>query len=158
MNIFVLDEDVKKCAEYHLDKHSTKMCVEYSQILCSVHHMTAEVTTEVPYRLTHKNHPCSIWARECIENYIWLCDLGLELCKEYTHRYDKRHKSQDVIEWCIINKPNLPTHNKLTPFALAMPDEYKCDNAISSYRKYYMMDKAHLANWTKRKKPFWFAI
>ena len=157
MNIFVLDEDVKKCAEYHLDKHSTKMCVEYSQILCSVHHMTNSELS-IPYRLTHKNHPCSIWARECIENYIWLCDLGLELCKEYTHRYDKRHKSQNIIEWCIINKPNLPTYNKITPFALAMPEEYKCESAIESYRKNYIMDKAHIANWTKRKKPKWFAI
>ncbi len=28
MNIFVLDQDPKKCAEYHNNKHVVKMCVE----------------------------------------------------------------------------------------------------------------------------------
>ena len=106
MNIFVLDKDPKKCAEYHNDKHVVKMILETAQLLCGVHHM-AESKLDIPYRLSHKNHPCSIWARECIENYVWLCDLGMELCKEYTYRYGKRHKSQDIIEWCITNHPPL---------------------------------------------------
>ena len=118
--------------------------------------MTDEPTDEVPYKLSHKNHPCAIWARECIENYIWLCDFGLELAREYTYRYDKRHKSQDIIEWCIENKPNLPEKGDLTPFALAMPDEYKSSDPVESYRRYYMMDKPHIAEWKRRKKPFWF--
>ncbi len=50
---------------------------------------------------------CSIWVRESLSNYLYLCDLGLELCKEYTYRYGKRHKSQDVIEWCVTNKLNI---------------------------------------------------
>ena len=157
MNIFVLDEDVTKCAEYHNDKHVVKMVLETAQLLCGVHHMT-DSELDIPYKLSHKNHPCSIWARECIENYIWLCDFGIELAKEYTFRYSKRHKCQDIIEWCIENKPNIRENGDLTPFALAMPDEYKCDDAIKSYRKYYMMDKPHIANWKNRKKPFWFAL
>ena len=55
--------------------------------------------------------------RECIENYVWLCDLGIELCKEYTHRYGKRHKSQ-IIEWCMINHPNIEEKGDLTEFRL----------------------------------------
>ena len=118
MNIFVLDEDVKLAAQYHNNKHVVKMVLETAQLLCGVHHVI-ENELDVPYRLSHKNHPCSIWARECIENYIWLCDFGIELAKEYTHRYDKRHKCQDIIEWCIENKPNLLENGDLTPFALA---------------------------------------
>ena len=156
MNIFVLDEDVRKCAEYHNNSHCVKMVLETAQLLCGVHHMTAQVTLQVPYRLSHKNHPCSIWARECIENYIWLCNLGIELAKEYTFRYDKRHKSQDVIEWCIENKPQLRKNLELTPFALAMPDDYKSSDAIESYRRYYIIDKSHIANWKKRIKPLWY--
>ena len=119
MNIFILDENPKKCAEYHNDKHVVKMILETAQLLCGVHHMV-ESKLDVPYKLSHKNHPCSIWARECIENYVWLCDLGMELCLEYTYRYGKRHKSQDIIEWCIINHPPIKEIGELTPFRLAM--------------------------------------
>lgn len=157
MNIFILDLNPKKCAEYHIDKHSTKMCVEYAQLLCGVHHMSNQSSTvEVPYKLSHKNHPCSIWARECTENYIWLCDLGLSLCEEYTYRYGKRHKSQDVIEWCLVNKPGLKDNGDITPFALAMPDECKTKTAVESYRLYYLTHKRDIATWKERKKPEWF--
>ena len=155
MNIFVLDANPRKCAEYHVDKHSTKMCVEYAQLLCGSHHVT-ESQYNIPYKLSHKNHPCSIWVRECIENYIWLCDLGLELCEEYTYRYGKRHKSQDIIEWCLINTPNIPTNGDITPFALAMPDECKVGTAIDSYRAYYMVEKRNLASWKNRQTPEWY--
>ncbi len=97
MNIFVLDQDPKVCAKYHNNKHVVKMILETAQLLCGVHHMV-ESKIEIPYKLSHKNHPCSIWARECIENYVWLCDLGMELCFEYTYRYGKKHKSQAVFE------------------------------------------------------------
>lgn len=156
MNIFVLDEDVKKCAVYHNDKHVVKMILETAQLLCGVHHMTNSSTEQVPYRLSHKNHPCSIWARENMSNYLWLCELGLELCKEYTHRYEKRHKSQDVIEWCLINKPNLP-ENSFTQPPKAMPDEYKVDDVVQSYRNYYIGEKASFSKWKKRSAPSWFS-
>jgi hypothetical protein len=156
MNIFVLDLDPIKASVYHNDKHVVKMILETAQLLCGVHHMTEEVTEEVPYKLSHKNHPCSIWARECLENYIWLCDLGMALCREYTHRYNKRHKSQAVIEWCYDNLPNLPELGDITPFALAMPDECKTDDPVESYRRYYMMHKQSIANWKMREIPKWY--
>ena len=155
MNIFVLDTDPKKCAVYHNDKHVVKMILETAQLLCGSHHVT-ESQYEIPYKLSHKNHPCSIWVRECIENYIWLCDLGLELCEEYTYRYGKRHKSQDIIEWCLMNTPNIPEKGDVTPFALAMPDECKVGTAIDSYRAYYMLEKRNLASWKNRQTPEWY--
>lgn len=36
-----------------------------------------------------------------------------------------------------------------------MEDEYKCDDVIESYRKYYKYGKAHLHEWKNRKKPYW---
>ena len=155
MNIFVLDNDTKKCAVYHNDKHVVKMILEYAQLLCGAHHMT-ESKYEIPYKLSHKNHPSAIWTRECIENYIWLCDLGLDLCEEYTYRYGKRHKSQDIIEWALIHKPSIKTNNDITPFALAMPDECKVGDAVESYRTYYMTEKRKIANWKNRETPEWY--
>lgn len=154
MNIFFLDFGVKKCVEYHVDKHVVKMILEYSQLLCGVHHVSG-TQKEIPYKLSHKNHPCSIWARESLSNYLYLCDLGLELCKEYTYRYGKRHKSQDVIEWCIVNKPNISDKGFTEP-AKAMPDEYKVESVVESYRNYYVGAKSGFALWKNRPIPEWF--
>ena len=159
MNIFFLDNDIKKCAQYHCDKHVVKMILETAQLLCGVHHMTPQVapqvTPQVPYKLSHKNHPCAIWARESLTNYLVLCELGLELCLEYTYRYGKRHKSQDVIEWCVTNKPSIQDIGYTEP-PKAMPDEYKVDSVVESYRNYYRGAKASFAVWKNREKPFWF--
>jgi hypothetical protein len=156
MNIFVLDKNPKQCAIYHNNRHCIKQLLETAQLLCGVHWMTEGGQYEIPYKLSHKNHPCAIWARECYENYIWLCDLGLELCVEYTYRYGKRHKSQDIIEWCLLNRPNISEKGDITPFALAMPDECKVGTAIDSYRKYYQVEKRNLANWKNREVPEWY--
>ena len=163
MNIFFLDYDTQKCAQYHCDKHVVKMVLETAQLLCGVHHMTDQVTTnyrsstdQVPYKLSHKNHPCAIWARESLSNYLYLCDLGLELCKEYTYRYGRRHKSQEIIEWCLTNKPQIVDKNFTTP-PKAMPDEYKVNDVIQSYRNYYNGAKKDFAKWKNRDAPDWFS-
>jgi hypothetical protein len=155
MNIFMLDWDVKKCAEYHCNKHCTKMCVEYAQLLCGAHHITNS-KLDIPYKLTHKNHPCSIWVRNSLSNYLYLCELGLELCKEYTYRYGKRHKSQDVIEWCVTNLVNICDKGVTEP-PKAMPDEYKTKDVIQSYKNYYIGAKKEFALWKKREIPTWFS-
>ena len=154
MNIFILDYNPKKCAEYHANSHVVKMVLETSQILCGVHWVQGG---EAPYKLSHRNHPCSIWARESLSNYLYLCELGLELCKEYTYRYGKRHKSQDVIEWCLINKPNI-ADKEFTEPARAMPDEYKSNCVVESYRSYYMGEKSKIAVWKNRETPEWFKM
>jgi hypothetical protein len=135
MNIFFLDYDPKLCAKYHNDKHVVKMILETAQLLCGAHHLT-KTPYEIPYKLSHKNHPCSIWVRHDLHNYKWLVELGFELCYQYTLRYGKRHKSQDVIEWCTTHYPNIP-NIKLTTPPLAMPDEYKLGDVVISYRNYY---------------------
>jgi hypothetical protein len=131
------------------------MILETAQLLCGVHHMSRDNTDDIPYKLSHKNHPCAIWSRESLSNYFYLCDLGLELCREYTYRYGKRHKSQEIIEWCIINKPTIPDNGFTNP-PKAMPDEYKVDSVIESYRKYYMGAKSSFTTWRNRNKPEWF--
>ena len=155
MNIFVLDINPKNCAKYHCDKHVVKMILESVQLLCGVHWTLGN---SAPYKLSHRNHPCSIWVRECIENYVWLCDLTMELCKEYTYRYGKTHKSQQILEWCMINIPNLPENGDITPFALAMPDEYKVECPVESYRNYYRGAKTSFATWKNREVPEWFEL
>ena len=159
MNIFFLDFDVKKCAKFHCDKHVVKMILETAQLLCSAHHVTIHDTIHdtihVPYKLSHKNHPCSIWVRESLSNYLYLCELGLALGEEYTYRYGKTHKSIEVIQWCLTNRPNIKDIGFTTP-PLAMPNEYKVESVIDSYRNYYKGAKSTIVSWKNREKPDWF--
>jgi len=156
MNIFFLDFNTQKCAQYHCDKHVVKMILETAQLLCGAHHITNSQSYGIPYKLSHKNHPCAIWVRESLSNYLYLCDLGLELCKEYTYRYGRRHKSQDVIEWCLTNKVNIKDIGFTTP-PKAMPDEYKVESVVESYRNYYIGAKKDFCVWKNRDIPEWFS-
>jgi hypothetical protein len=154
MNIFVLDLDPVLNAQYHVDKHIVKMPLESGLLLCSAHHIAGTDESIIPYKLTHKSHPCSKWTRQSIYNYIWLCKLGMELCLEYTYRYGKIHACQKVVEWATNNLPDI-SETKMTPFALAMLDECKCVCPVQSYRNYYNGAKTHLFSWTKREVPYW---
>lgn len=116
MNIFVLDEDPKLCAQMHCDKHVVKMILEHAQMMCTAHHVTDIVKHDIPYKPTHMNHPCNKWLRDSVENYEWLYDLTHYLNEEYKYRFnhDKNHKSFDVIK--SLPFPHLPDVNR-TRFA-----------------------------------------
>ena len=157
MNIFFLDLNPTLAAEYHCDKHVVKMILECAQLLYCAHWILDPL--EVPtfaYKKTHINHPCSIWVRESIENYEWLCDLAYALCKEFTFRYEKIHKTQYHIEWLLNNPPfNIP-NTKMTQIRLAMPDEYKQENPINAYREFYReskMKQRQIVSYVKRPWP-----
>jgi hypothetical protein len=148
MNIFFLHVDPKKCAQMHVDKHVVKLILETCQMLCAVWHVTdpAQEFHEPPYKLTHKNHPCTVWARTSVGNYDWLCQLGLELCNEYTYRYGKQHASQPYIKDMSEMIPPIHDIGFTTP-AQAMPDTYKNRDPIVAYREYYINDKSKLHSW-----------
>lgn len=155
MNIFVLDRDPVICAEYHVDRHVVKMILESAQMLSTTHHHFNSDYVEMVYRKTHMNHPCNVWVRESAANYDWLYSLFAALSQEYTYRYGKTHKSWMERSVALYNNP-VPVDKGLTPFALAMPDHFKGDDPVGSYRHYYRVDKAHLAAWKKRDIPYWW--
>jgi hypothetical protein len=151
MNIFVLDKNVEKCAKYHCDKHVIKMILESAQMMSAVVRLNGY---DAGYKLTHKNHPCTIWARKSLSNYKWLKTLTKLLNDEYRYRYGKEinHKSYDMV--LTLPTPKLPDIG-LTPFAQAMPDQYRNKNAVKAYRDYYINEKSSFLTWTKRKAPKW---
>ncbi len=152
MNIFVVDEDPRIAARQLCDKHVVKMILESAQMLCS-----AFENGEAPYRRAYYNHPCTKWARESTANYEWLLTHAYQLCDEYFDRYSKVHKSLDAIDWCDNHYADLNLPNTiLTPFAQAMPDEYKNDDAVKAYRDYYNGEKSYFAKWKSQLVPEWF--
>ena len=178
MNIFVLDTDTKLCAEYHCDKHLSKMITEHNQILGSIAYtargitrkkdITPEFVKKVfvgfpreldgnphPYGIGYKTHPCTQWAASTLDNYRWLTDLNHKMCEEYTMRYGKKHAGEEINRWYATNHPELPITG-MTPFALAMPDICKTPgDAVLSYRNYYATHKVYFAKWKTQDPPWW---
>ena len=150
MNIFVLDNNPHVAAMYACDKHVVKMILESAQMLCSV-----QPEGTAPYKRSFYNHPCTKWVRASSANYDWLIEHARALCTEYTRRYGKVHKSEKVIDWCDANRPELPDVG-LTPFAQAMPEDYKNEDAVEAYRTYYRNDKRRFATWKDVDPPTWF--
>lgn len=156
MNIFYLDRDTKLCAQYHTDKHVVKMILESAQLLCTAVNVKAGKQVS-PYKTTHVNHPCSIWARQSLTNATWLYQLMIELDTEYYHRYGKHHLSMlKLIDTNIIELmcEYIPDGDFTEP-PLSMPDEFKVADTVESYRNYYRNAKQHLHTWTNRGTPAW---
>ena len=161
MNIFILSLITKLCAKYHCDKHVVKMILESAQLLCSAHVFLDDTDNIVGipiYKLAHKNHPCTIWTRECSGNYAWLYHLFCDLCKEYTYRYGKIHLCEIKLKKALNFYPDNIKIGDITPFKLAMPDEYKKDDPVESYREYYIKKKKDICKWKYTDTPEWFIV
>ena len=150
MNIFYLDESPVVAAKVQYNKHVVKMILESAQMLCAIHPQG-----DAPYRRAYYNHPCTVWTRESKDNYSWLINHAYALCEEYTRRYSRQHKSEEVIRWCDKNQLDLP-ETGLTPHTTCMPDKYKVDCPVQSYRNYYNGEKASFAKWKNSPTPDWF--
>lgn len=157
MNIFFLDKDPVLAAQYQLNKHVVKMILESAQLLSSAHYFYPSTIADKIYKLTHKNHPSSVWTRYNLSNYQWLCQHAKSLAQEYTYRYDKTHKCESLIDLLTDNPPKLSPATDISFPALAMPDVYKCDDFVKSYRDYYILDKFKKIplQWGRREIPHW---
>ncbi|MDH3608633.1 MAG: pyrimidine dimer DNA glycosylase/endonuclease V [Gammaproteobacteria bacterium] len=152
MNIFVLDKNIKKCAQYHCDQHVSKMILESVQILCT---SLNKQGFQTPYKSTHVKHPCVLWVEESYSNFLWLKQLAIELNNEFIYRYDK-DKDHASIKVLTEIEVHTFTDKGLTEFAQAMPDKYKFKNdAVRAYRNFYRGEKVRFAKWTKRSAPKW---
>ncbi len=166
MNLFILSLIQKEIAEFMMDKHVSKILLEAVQMLCSAKRILdpEDRVNEQIYKLAHKNHPVTIWCRKSKANFMWTLDLIEELHNEWRFRYGHPEtKFQKSYLMSLILKANMPSDDKfeavgLTPFALAMPEQYKSDDAVEAYRNYYMSEeKQKIASWNKRReKPEWY--
>lgn len=181
MNLFILDYDHDLNAQYHIDKHVSKMQLEAAQMLATTiwvdkligfvpralnklelatikNEMISlppiEERTFLRYKCAHINHPCTIWMRESYDNFEWTQVYVNALNEEAQFRGYKEHAS--CIETNRMPLPERLPSLGLTPFAQAMPDDYKNPDAVEAYRTYYKHDKASIATWKVRGAPDWW--
>lgn len=174
MNIFYLDHDPKICAAFHCDKHVVKMILEYAQILSTAHRLLDGVQVKITlktktkinyvmrnpeheqllYKVTHQNHPSTVWVRQSSQHYAWLYEMFVSLLEEYTHRYGKVHATAKLVD-ILKNPPKNLKDNGWVDVTPAMPDEYKSSTALQSYRSYYTQAKKELLSYKNREVPEW---
>ncbi len=175
MNIFYLHQNQTICAEYHTNKHVISQLKESCQLLSTAHrildgeiyisvrngrkytqYILPDSRNDALLKFTHPGHPCAQWARDSSSNYAWLINLTVALCKEYTHRYGKIHKYER--EGLVEFLKQLPTniqYGPMTPFAQAMPEQYRNNDAVIAYRNYYIGEKSEMLQYKNRDIPEW---
>lgn len=184
MNIFFVDRDPIVAAHMLCNKHVVKMITESAQMLSTCHRVldgqlargpSRSGKRQVPvyklsdsnldatlYKAVHFNHPCNIWLREDVHNYMWLVLHMDEMSKEYSRRYSgKVHKCDSLIPVFKNNFPRNIRNKEQTPPAIAMPDDCKVANdAVQSYHNYYKKYKKEFAKWSyngvEAAPPAWF--
>ena len=181
MNIFYLHNDPKQCAIWHVDKHVSKMLVEYAQLMSTAHRVLDGVeytaynannrrvkrwrlsnTNEenTIYKACHVNHPSAIWVRYSASNYTWLYQLWNELHKEFQLRYGKQHRSYTLLQEFLMHPPkNINTSISFNEPPQAMKQFPECmvpGDSILAYRNFYRVAKKTFANWKLREAPYWY--
>ena len=166
MNIFVLDDNPIKAAAAMDCVRVPKMVTESAQMMASAlrrHGATDEdmplTKSGSPYKGGYARHPCTLWAGDSDTNFKWLAHHAEALLDEYYHRFGKVHACHNPIYQMSSMSKMIP-EGDLTPFALAMPDEYRpnhiplretrygrfhnkgethatAEEAVQAYRRYY---------------------
>jgi hypothetical protein len=159
MNIFAIeghktDIDWVASARSQDNLRVVKMILESCQMLCTVlnqqhgHQIT-------PYKSVHQKHPCTVWVARSSDNWIQLYNHCEALLDEYRLRFANAHKCAEVLEHCayIFDALRFDEHGP-TPIALCMPEEFKSDDVVDSYRRFYA-SKPNI-RYPKNKIPEWF--
>lgn len=179
INIFYLDNDPNIAAKYMCDKHIKSQINESALMLSTAHRVLDGIQVileiedknkrlrkrkiwviddfrnDVFFKVTHYNHPSSLWVRQSVENYIWLAEHLLAIGDEYHKRYGKKHATISRLGYDIQSPPlNLKEWDFTFPPSV-MDDQYKIsDNPVDNYRNLYLTGKKHLTEW-KDGKPYW---
>jgi len=180
MNVFVLDNNPRKAARQHCDKHVVKMIIESAQMLSTAHRMLDGTPERRPsstgktmqqyyvlpdsredllYKAVHKYHPCTVWTMASDKNYNWHWDLFNALCDEFIYRYKKVHATDQLLRGALLQLPKNIPNGPMTKFPLAMKSNPECmfDDPVKSYRAFYKTKQERFKMaWTRRQTPDWF--
>ena len=174
MNIFFLSLIPAEIANRSCDQHVIKIQLEICQMLYMAWHFAQQqdyVEKWAPftkdgvrrgYRPAHPKHPMTMWVASSLSNYLYACEIGLALTREYTLRFGKVHTCASHLEWLYQNRPShfemrrsdtahyssgdvLP--DGVTPPPQCMPVEYRTESVVDAYQMYYMMEKMRFARY-----------
>ena len=132
---------------------TVKMVLETTQLLSSAMHLNG---MQGCYKLTHANHPSTLWTKESSANWQNLFVHGMALLQEYEERFGRVHKCRDLMLGMEKNVDfsKFPT-SEPTPLKMAMPDEFRVEgNPVKSYRDYFSSKEK--IRYPADRVPMWF--
>ena len=170
MNIFAVSDNPAEAAKDLPDKLLSKMCLESTQMLAVWGFNSRGIRIPrkdgQPYGVNgHKNHPCTLWLYESDNNVKWLVEHAYALAKEHARRRfmvtgktSDRHACLRALDSLREQCPDLDslTWEEHTPFPQAMPEQYKSDDPVSSYREFMMHEKGYAVWQLKDTEPSWW--
>jgi len=160
MNIFFLHPTPIICAQMHADIHVGKMLLESCQLLATAHH-ALDNGDAVTYKQTHFNHPCAVWVRQSKLHYQYVSQLAFYLAQEYRNRFRKEHACEAILRAELITLPPALTKSGWTNPPQVMPDEFKDDDTVGAYQRYYATKADTMKmvwNQDRELPPHWFVI
>lgn len=176
MNLFILDKDPLKAAQYYQDLHVNKIIIEGSQLLAAAYPLERLAEPDcprtqkgTPRKHGHYNHPMTKWARETSSNFLWTIKHIQALISERYHRFGSRHYTEEFVQWVWRNWPELTIAGETEHpqcFAVSYPECIVPGNPVQGYQNYYNKAKREFkfgskmvkASWTKRDIPYFFNI
>lgn len=156
MNIFIFSKNLQASAAFFFKydfKRANKQILESAQMIAvACDHFGIEIPLAKsgnPYKLTHKNHPCTIWTRKSKENFWWHVYYLYMLCYQYSLQTGKIHQCYKSCTH-LFNQSFILNHSKVQPEFIGS-EEYMCQfwdvNKVDGvYSKYirYLANKHYL--------------
>lgn len=167
MQVYILDKNPEKSAQYLCDQHLIKQILENAQILCSISSLDF-------HKSTHENHPVTRWfltgdriTRQI--KFAYLMRYTYELNQEYKYRFKKdvNHRSFDLL---LHQVPALETLFLFCKDAFIEPDlsdfpkvfngfTARSADTVEAFREYYvkykMINFKKPMRWSMRAMPDW---
>jgi hypothetical protein len=165
MNIFCTEECPRLSAQSLDNIRVNKMITESLQMLVTAMRLNGAKEEEIPQRvdgipmkISHINHPCSIWVRESRENYLWLWEHLKALTEEFEFRHGKKHHGASQLKraykgsFLIADKPRTSFQNSSI---------FKNEPTLEAY-KATMVNKwkndVRTPSWGNRERPVWYDL
>ena len=160
MNRFIIEESPQKIAQSLCDQHVVKMPLEEAQMLCTAlwHHAPDYAEEKNLYKPVHQKHPCTLWAMETSENFLFAYYLYSDMLLEYENRYCREHGAGKHFNSIMDGVKYIPEGDMTKhPQCFSGHDELKTDEfyPIKAYRAFYNVDKVKFARYNYTNKPHW---
>ena len=159
MQLFVLSKEPAEAPKYLADVHVRKMCLETAQILSTITAIKGipfHPDMPKPYNV---NHPV-IKAIDTPAKLNWVLTYNIMLHCEYTYRFHKDHKYDNIIDMYMHTLYNYDVDPDITEYDFSKNFKgFTVNNTyvVGAYRDYYKFKKSQIKNWkyTNQEEPWW---
>jgi hypothetical protein len=167
MNVFWLDRSVDRAASAVDDSRVVKLCTEAAQCVAAGLRIRARdplsplsvgrVDSAGVYEAYNIDNALPHWCALSRSHMLAVWHMTQALNDEYVRRWDDADKHGSwaaAVDWFDL-VAEVPDHGWHAP-PLYMPDEYKGDDFVEAYRRYYVQEKGSDVTFERTDRPEWW--